>query len=71
MPSVRQKLRELNLPQKAFLLLNNAPGRPINLGSEENQIVGMPLIVPTSLVWISISFKLLSFFIKKVARNNN
>lgn len=52
-PSVRQKLREINLPQKAILILDNAPGHPENLVSDDNQIWVMymppnctPLIQP-------------------------
>lgn len=52
-PAVRKKLRELNLPPKALLLLDNAPGHPVDLKSDDNQICVMylppnctPLIQP-------------------------
>lgn len=52
-PAVRQKLKELNLPPKALLLLDNAPGHPVDLKSDDNQICVMylppnctPLIQP-------------------------
>lgn len=52
-PAVRKKLKELNLPPKALLLLDNAPGHPVDLKSDDNQICVMylppnctPLIQP-------------------------
>lgn len=52
-PAVRKHLKELNLPQKALLLLDNAPGHPVDLKSDDNQICVMylppnctPLIQP-------------------------
>jgi DDE superfamily endonuclease len=37
-PSVRRKMRELNLSPKALLLLDNAPGHPTELSSDDDQI---------------------------------
>lgn len=40
-PAVRTKMKELNLPPKAILLLDNAPGHPQDLASDDKKIVVM------------------------------
>lgn len=52
-PAVRRKMKELNLPPKAVLILDNAPGHPEKLVSDDSQISVMflppnctPLIQP-------------------------
>lgn len=52
-PAVRLKMRELGLPPRAILILDNAPGHPVELSSEDKQISVMflppnctPLIQP-------------------------
>lgn len=52
-PAVKRKMKELNLSAKAVLLLDNAPGHPQNLCSEDKQIFAIflppnvtPLIQP-------------------------
>lgn len=40
-PSVRENLKKLNLPQKAILILDNAPGHPDDLVSDDKQITVM------------------------------
>lgn len=52
---VRKKMRQLNLDAKALLVLDNAPGHPEGLSSDNKQIVAMflppnvtPLVHPMS-----------------------
>lgn len=41
-PSVRHKMKEVNLNPEAILILDNAPGHPTQLSSDDNKISVFP-----------------------------